>query len=84
MVSFVVFCIVFVVFITHRFEAILSEKSGRGFSRFYFRDIKASAEVRVLSPCSLMPSAWWPQGIEFPDTSNDFSYVHSLVAFSSL
>ena len=29
-----------------RFDAILSEKSGRGFSRFYFRGIKASAEER--------------------------------------
>ena len=29
-----------------RFDAILSEKSGRGYSRFYFRGIKASTEER--------------------------------------
>ena len=35
-----------VVCITPRFDAILSEKCGRGFSRFYFHGIKASAEER--------------------------------------
>ena len=33
--------------ITPRFDAILSKKSGRSFSRFYFRGIKASAEERA-------------------------------------
>ena len=51
MVSYVVFCIVFFKYSLYhpppRFDAILSEKSGRGFSRFYFRAIKASAEERV-------------------------------------
>ena len=36
-----------IVCITPRFDAILSEKSGIGFSCFYFRDIKASGEERV-------------------------------------
>ena len=31
-----------------RSDAILSEKSGKGFSRFYFRGIKASAEERAI------------------------------------
>ena len=37
-----------------RFDAILSEKSGRGFSRFYFRGIKASAEERVVGLLRLL------------------------------
>ena len=48
MVSYVVFCIVFFNYSSYhtppRFDAILSEKSGRG----YFRGIKASAEESVL------------------------------------
>ena len=35
-----------IVCIAPRFDAILSEKSGRGFPRFYFRGMKASAEER--------------------------------------
>ena len=53
-----------IVCITPRFDAaMLSEKSGRGFSRFYFRGIKASAEKKELGPnlcgffCNL-PKSW--------------------------
>ena len=50
MVSYVVFCIVLFKYSLYhpppRFDAILSEKSGRGYSRFYFRGIKASTEER--------------------------------------
>ena len=39
-----------------RFDAMLSEKSGRGFSRFYFHSMKASAEERGLGSCfSFLP-----------------------------
>ena len=44
-----------------RFDAILSEKSGRGFSRFYYRSIKASAEERgelLLSATNVVSSLW--------------------------
>ena len=40
-----------IVCITPRLDAILSEKSGRGFSRFWFRGIKASAEERDITIC---------------------------------
>ena len=49
MVSYVVFCIVFFKYgLYHsRFDAVLSEKCGRGFSPFYFPGIKAHADERV-------------------------------------
>ena len=59
MVSYVVFCIVFFKYSLYRpplFDAILSEKSGRGFSRFYFRGIKASAkESSVVTAPKILP-----------------------------
>ena len=45
-----------------RFDAILSEKSGRGFSRFYFRGIKTCAEERDMPP--------YFYAIEFTDQNN--------------
>ena len=71
-----------IVCITLRFNAILSEKSGRGFSRFYFRDIKASAEesgqIQYLS-CNMLERQIEAIVPVFPPIFYSFSKISKLL-----